>query len=307
MPDSLRTVINMAGIIRIHIVMGGILAYSLGVLLAILSGSSLDPTSVVIGYLIIFLADLSTHYSNDYFDFTTNPNGERNKTFGGSRVLAEHPELGPTSRLIAIALIILSVSLASFSAFIRLIPVELVMIVVAANLLGWFYSAPPIRLSTRGLGEFTIALGTGFLIPAAGYVVVKGQLDTSFLLLAIPFVMYGFILALSLEVPDMEDDLRVGKNNLVVRKGRRFAFSVILALSVLATLAFSVYTKEAIYSTVDLAVVAAFSSVPVVAGLMGVIKRPERRDEANRFGSANVIALFLFNVLMVAYLTLLTL
>jgi len=307
MPDSLRTVINMVGMIRIHIVVGGILAYSLGVLLAILSGSSLDPTSVVIGYLIIFLADLSTHYSNDYFDSAMNPSGEHNKMFGGSRVLSEHPELRATSRLIAITLVILSVSLASFSAFIRLIPVELMVIAVAANLLGWFYSAPPTRFSTRGLGELTIALGTGFLIPAAGYVVVKGQLDTSFLLLAIPFVMYGFILALSLEVSDMEDDLRVGKSNLVVRKGRRFAFSAILALSVLATLAFSVYTKEVIYSTVDLAVVAAFSYVPVVAGLMGVIKRPETRDEANRFGSANVIALFLFNVLMVAYLTLLTL
>ena len=181
------------------------------------------------------------------------------------------------------------------------------IIVVAANLLGWFYSAPPIRLSTRGLGEPTIALGTGFLIPAAGYVAVKGQLDTSFLLLAIPFVMYGLMLALSLEVPDMEDDLRVGKSNLVVRKGRRFAFSAILALSFLATLAFSIYTKEAIYSTMDLTLVAVFSCVPLITGLMGVIKRPERRDEANRFGSANIIASFLFNVLMVAYLTFLTL
>jgi hypothetical protein len=47
--------------------------------------------------------------------------------------------------------------------------------------------------------------------------------------------------------------------------------------------------------------------VPPITGLVGVIKSPEKRDEANRFGSANVIALFLFNVLMVAYSTFLTL
>jgi len=122
MPDSLQTVINMARMIRIHIVTGGILAYSLGALLAILGGSSLDLTSATIGYLIIFLADLSTHYSNDYFDFAMNPSDERNKTFGGSLVLADHPELRAASRLIAIALIILSISIASFSLSFHLIP-----------------------------------------------------------------------------------------------------------------------------------------------------------------------------------------
>jgi len=297
----------MAKMIRIHIVAGGILAYSLGVLLAILNGSSPDPTSIAIGYLVIFLADLSTHYGNDYFDSTMSPSGEHNKMFGGSRVLTEHPELRETSRLMAIALVILSLSLASFSVVMHIIPVELMLIAVAANLLGWFYSAPPIRLSTRGLGEPTIALGTGFLIPSAGYVAVRGQLDAFFLLLVIPFVMYGFILALSLEVPDMEDDLRIGKSNLVVRKGRRFAFSAILVLSVLATLAFSIYTKEAIYHMMDLAVVAAFSSIPLISGIAGFIQNPERRHEADRFGSENIIALFLFNILMVAYLALLAL
>jgi 1,4-dihydroxy-2-naphthoate octaprenyltransferase len=37
------------------------------------------------------------------------------------------------------------------------------------NLVGWFYSAPPLRLAYRGLGEFSTAATVGFLVPAMGY------------------------------------------------------------------------------------------------------------------------------------------
>jgi 1,4-dihydroxy-2-naphthoate octaprenyltransferase len=302
--------INILRIIRVHIVAGGFLAFLLGVLLAILYNATFSLARVALGYLVIFFGDLSTHYSNDYFDAETKQTDEsdKNKVFGGSNILIEHPELRPLSRLIAIALMFLSVALALISVPLYNVPYEFLVIAITANLLGWFYSAPPLHLSSRGLGEAAIALGTGLFIPTSGYLVTKGQLDISFLLLTIPFMMYGFVLSLSLEAPDMEDDLKVGKTNLVVRKGRYFTFSAITALSVLATVLFLMYAKTIASATaIDLKVITVFSSIPLAAGLVGFLKKPEKREEANRFGAVNIAALFLFNIIMNAYFIILIL
>lgn len=168
--------------------------------------------------------------------------------------------------------------------------------------MGWFYSALPLRLSARGLGEIAIALGTGLLIPGTGYIVTKGKFDPLFLLFAMPFIMYGFTLSLSLEAPDMEDDIRVGKNNLVVRKGRGFTFSVIGALSFLATLSFLTYAKGVAPTTIiDFRVVVMISCIPLVVGLVGFFRRPEKRDVINRLSAAYIAALFLLNVLLNIY------
>jgi 1,4-dihydroxy-2-naphthoate octaprenyltransferase len=299
-----RTIISIFRIIRVHIVVGGFLAFLLGVLLAVLNKATFTLARVALGYLVVFFGDLSTHYSNDYFDAETKQTGgsEKNKMFGGSSVLTEHPELRPLSLSIAIALMLLSIALAFISVSLYNVPKEFLVIAITANLLGWFYSAPPLHLSSRGLGEAAIGLGTGLFIPASGYLVTMNQLDTSFLLLTIPFMMYGFILSLSLEAPDMEDDLKVGKTNLVVRKGRHFTFSTITVLSVLATVLFLMYAKSITPATaIDLEVVTVFSSIPLAAGLVGFLKKPEKREEANRLGAVNIAALFLFNIILNAY------
>lgn len=299
-------VINVLKMIRLHIVAGGLLAFSLGTLLAVLGGAAFSPVRSALGYLIISIADLSTHYSNDYFDSSMGSYAEGGKTFGGSRILFKHPELRPLARSIAIALMLLSLILAIIFVLLYGAPSELLVIAIGANLLGWFYSALPLRLSARGLGEIAIALGTGLLIPGTGYIVTKGRFDPLFLLLAMPFTIYGFTLSLSLEVPDMEDDIRVGKNNLVVRKGRGFTFSVIGMLSFLATFAFLIYAKGvAPTAIIDFRVVAMISCIPLAVGLIGFLRRPENRNGINRLSAAYIAALFLFNVLMNMYLIIL--
>jgi 1,4-dihydroxy-2-naphthoate octaprenyltransferase len=308
LPGISPKVVSVFEMIRPHIVAGGLLAFFLGALLAMLDGAAFSPARLVLGYLVISIADLSTHYSNDYFDAGANSDIERDKAFGGSRVLYEHPELRPLARSIAIALMLLSVTLAVIFVLLCGAPGELLAIAIGANLLGWFYSALPLRLSARGLGEIAIALGTGLLIPGTGYLVARGQFDPPFLLFAMPFTMYGFMLSLSLEVPDMEDDIRVGKNNLVVRKGRRFAFSAIGVLSSLATIAFLIYAEGLAPPTIiDFRIVAAISCIPLAAGLVGLLRMPDKREGADRLSAVNITALFLFNVFMDIYATVLLL
>ena len=59
-------------VIRPHIVAGGFLGYSLGVLLALRRGRALDPAVFALGYAVVLFGDLSTHISNDYFDIRIN-------------------------------------------------------------------------------------------------------------------------------------------------------------------------------------------------------------------------------------------
>jgi 1,4-dihydroxy-2-naphthoate octaprenyltransferase len=296
---KLNKIIGLTKAIRIHIVAGGLLAYSLGVLLGLLNMAAPNPSLIIMGYLVVLFGDLSTHYSNDYFDANKNWQDKQRKFFGGSDVLFKHPEIRPLARANAIALSLLSITVAAIAHYLCGAPAELLVIAIIANLLGWFYSAPPACLVSRGLGELAIAIGTGLLIPGAGYLMSKGYFDPFFLSFAVPFTLYGFILSLSLEAPDMEEDVRMGKNNLVVRIGRHSTFLIIMLFSFLSAVAFGYNVNNV--ATIDYKVVTGFSCVPLITGLGGFVNKHRERSQANLLGALNVAALFLFNIFLNGY------
>jgi 1,4-dihydroxy-2-naphthoate octaprenyltransferase len=180
-------------------------------------------------------------------------------------------------------------------------PIEIFIVILGASLVGWFYSAPPLRLTSRGFGEIAVACVTGFAIPGLGYLAVRGQFDPLFVYLAVPFVMYGFMLSLSLEAPDAEVDGKGGKRNFVVRKGERNVFLLILGLAVSATLMFFVYNWLLASAVVDTGVLALFSIAPLTAALVGFVGVLQKKI-VNRFSALNIASLFVFNILTVAYL-----
>jgi 1,4-dihydroxy-2-naphthoate octaprenyltransferase len=288
-------------VIRLHIVAGGVLAFSLGALLAIVGGGSFDLTRVVLGYTVVLLGDLSTHYSNDYFDVEVDRYIEQKKFFAGSNILVSNPNLRSISRFISVALWMSSNLLAVLLVLFLGAPLEFFIIILAASLVGWFYSAPPVRLTSRGFGEVAIACVTGFAIPALGYLAVRGQFDPLFVYFAVPFVMYGLVLSLSLEAPDVKVDRNGGKRNFAVRKGERSVFFLILVMATIATLTFCVYAWQITSPMVDFSVAILFSIVPLITGLIGLV-RVFQKKEINRFSALNVAALFFFNILMIAYL-----
>jgi 1,4-dihydroxy-2-naphthoate octaprenyltransferase len=288
-------------IIRLHILAGGALAFLLGALLAIVEEGTFDPARIVLSYVVVLLGDLSTHYSNDYFDVEVDKYVRQKKFFSGSNILVDNPSLRPLARSISITLLISSIVLAAVAVLFMGAPIELLVITLGASFLGWFYSAPPVRLISRGLGEISVALATGFAIPGVGYLAVRGRFDPLFIYLTIPFMMYGLMLSLSLEAPDREIDLEGGKRNIVVRKGERVVFSLILVMALSATLAFVFYAWKIPSSILDLRVVAVFSGIPLTAGLFGFANVLQKKN-VDQFGTLNILSLFLFNILMIAYL-----
>jgi len=288
-------------IIRIHIVAGGVLAFSLGAILALASGGSFNPALIVSAYVVVLIGDLSSHYSNDYFDVEVDKHIEQKKFFAGSAILVNHPNLRSASKTISVSLLA-GANVVAVTLFLFLgAPIEIFIVILGASLVGWFYSAPPTRLISRGFGEAAVACVTGFAIPAIGYLAVRDQFDPLFFYLAVPFVMYGLMLSLSLEAPDAEIDRKGGKQTLVVRKGARNIFLLILALTASATVTFFVYSWMVPSAVLNIGVLALFSIAPLTAALVGFAGVLQKRS-VNRFSALNVASLFVFNMLTVAYL-----
>jgi len=89
---------------------------------------------------------------------------------------------------------------------------------VVGLLLAWAYSAPPLRLMSRGLGELTVALVWFLVVVGADYVqrrqffVIPASAAAGFaLMVAALLVING--------IPDSAADARVGKRTLAVRLG----------------------------------------------------------------------------------------
>jgi 1,4-dihydroxy-2-naphthoate octaprenyltransferase len=100
--------------------------------------------------------------------------------------------------------------------------------------LGILYSAPPVALASRGLGEIAVALGFGVLPVLGASWLQTGLLDYRAVLLAIPVSCWVANILLMNEVPDAEADARAGKATLVVRLGRSGSRWLYAALSLLS-------------------------------------------------------------------------
>jgi len=110
--------------------------------------------------------------------------------------------------------------------------------------LAYFYHAPPLKLSYRGLGEFAVALCYGPLICAGTYLVQRGEITMQVIVVSsILGLLIGNFLLIN-EFPDDQADQQADKKTLVVKLGRDsaarlFAWTLGLALLILLFLPFS--------------------------------------------------------------------
>ena len=182
----------------------------------------------------VLFAHLSTNMFNDYFDNIDGTDSGNYNYFqqlsGGSRAI----ELGLISisktKSIAILLMFIAILFGTTTLFNsyteNIIPIAIITII--ALFLGYFYTAPPIRLVARnGLGEISIftvfgplmVLGTGFAIFNDNF--FASSYFNDLLLLSFPIGLLTTNILLINEFPDYEGDLKTGKNHLVVTFGKK--------------------------------------------------------------------------------------
>ena len=208
---------------RPKFLIGGLLFFGLGTALAGVSAVAIDWQRYAWGQAIVSLIQLMTHYSNDYFDLEADrANGTPTRWSGGSRVLVRGT-IAPVAALIAAGVLgssalVLAVVLSAYRR-----PPALVSIIILLMLaLSWCYSAPPLRLLGRGLGELTTALVVTLLTPLLAFCLQTGGIDWLLCSSCVPLCGLQFAMLLTIELPDAAGDAAKGKRTLVVRWGADF-------------------------------------------------------------------------------------
>jgi 1,4-dihydroxy-2-naphthoate octaprenyltransferase len=97
---------------------------------------------------------------------------------------------------------------------------ELLWIGVAGVFLSIFYTAPPLRLVHRGLGEICVALGFGPIMVLGSYFVVAQHLSWEAFFVSLPVGLLIMLVLYVNQVPDRSADEKAGKRTIVVRLGK---------------------------------------------------------------------------------------
>ncbi len=287
---------------RIQFLICGMALFAFGALWAVLLGAPVYLSRILLGYLVLLPAHLSISYSNDYFDIDVDKYDKPTIFSGGSGVLVDNPGLRIPAKWIAITLILCSLALGIVFQILYSFPIWFLGIVLLGNLLGWFYSAPPIRLAYRGLGELSMAISIGLLIPGFGYLVTSGQINMDGLLFIIPLTLYGLAFILNVEIPDMESDRLGNKRTWVARKGRGFGFTVIAASFLLATLFFLCFPWLSSRNyPLEFRILGILSLMPLAAGCIGLLRRPVEKQLATQVVNGIMIAIAAFCFLVDGY------
>lgn len=247
--------------------LGGFAGFGLGAAVARFDGFALDWHAYLLGQLIVTSFHLMVHFANDYFDQATDAFATPTAWSGGSGVLPRG-ELAPWLALVA-AQVCAAVGFAATGVELVAGNGWLVGVSVAIGALAWVYSAPPLRLVARGLGELDAIAVVALLVPLAGYATFARGLGAHALIAVLPCVCAMFAMMLAVEIPDVRADAATGKRNLVVRWGvasaavaaRTFASSAVLLLLLIGSVAFPV-PAWAFLALIPAAIVAAAFAAP---------------------------------------------
>ena len=99
--------------------------------------------------------------------------------------------------------------------------IELLVIGVVGFIVSLGYTAPPLKLVYRGLGEVAVALGFGPLMLLGAYVVqTGGTLAWEPFVASIPIALLVALILYVNEIPDRRGDAHAGKRTLPVRFSR---------------------------------------------------------------------------------------
>jgi 1,4-dihydroxy-2-naphthoate octaprenyltransferase len=196
---------------------GGFAGVALGAAVAAWAGRPIDLPTYAWAQALVTAFHVMVHYGNDYFDRECDAGGRRTAWSGGSGVLAGGA-LQPRIALIA-ALICAALGAVAIARFALAGDAVVAWLGIAILVLAWCYSAPPVRLVARGLGELDVVLVVAVLVPCLGYAAFTGRIDETILTVVLGPAGAMFAMMLCVELPDAASDDAVGKRTLVVRWG----------------------------------------------------------------------------------------
>ncbi len=236
------------------------------------------------------LLHTGANVANDYYDHlsgTDEMNVEFVRPFtGGSRMIQEGL-LTPRAVLSgALAALALACVVGLYLAYVRG-PLILVLGIIGI-FSGFFYTAPPISLSSRGIGEFFIGLNFGLLMTLGAYYVQTGSLAWEPAVASIPVALLITAILYINEFQDAPADGAAGKAHLVVRLGRKKAvqgYILLLGFTYLSILLAVILRITSPFTLIALA------TLPVALRAIGVARA--HYDDYLKLVPANAATVFI--------------
>ena len=288
------------------------------------SNGNLSFINSILAISGVFFLHLFSNLYNDYFDVKHGTDEANSEYFnvGDKSTVLRGAQISGGSRAIELGLITLknTKKLANIMLFISMFFLIMVccnsylitnsfsnikamgLIALIASLLGYFYTAKPIRLSGRkGLGELTIFLSFGPLLTVGSAIamstdtiVLDYQNLRDFILIGIPLGLLTTNILFINQFPDYNSDKISGKTNLVVLFGKKLSRWIFL-LNVSLTIFFSYFLKYVFSSKVLNFNETAYSVIISILALYGII------ISLGLFKNYNKRSLVYFNIQTIYY------
>lgn len=276
-----QSIIVWLTLIRLGATARGMLPFFLGTAIAWSEGYQINFLVFSLSSMAVLGIMVSTFLINEYFDYDTDRlNTNFHRLSGGSRVLIRG--FVPRRRALYSAYFIfgLAVIIGLVIYFYLKTGPLTIPFGALAILIGYFYTAKPLKLSYRGMGELSIWLTCGWLATVTGYYLQTGEVTGLISLVSLPGATSVFLLILINEIPDIYSDSLSGKRNLAVILGKRNAlllFSFLLVggwLNILVIIPFGILWTTGLYSLVLLPI--------IVLNLMDIKRLPANKRMLER-------------------------
>jgi 1,4-dihydroxy-2-naphthoate octaprenyltransferase len=250
------------------------------------AGFAWDTGLFVLTLLAVLLMHIGSNLANEFHDHQTaadRKSSHRGGLSGGSGLI--QAGVLPARAFLTGAIACYGVAACIGITLNVLLPGNLVLVLGVLGMLGgYFYTAPPLKLSYRGIGEVVVALLFGVLPVVGAYFVQARTVSWQVVAASLP-ISFAVVLVLWVnEIVDAESDAAAGKMTMVTRLGTRIAGRVValtLAILVFASLFAAVFTAALIPLTL-VSVLAFGLARTIVVDCWSHHARPPRLAEAQR-------------------------
>ena len=168
----------------------------------------------------LFFGNIGTNFTNDYYDYKSGVDVlDKGRQFKkGSEVLLKS---GLSFDVVYKSLILCLGITAAIGIYLTVtVDWRILIFALPGLFLTYFYTAPPLKIGYRGLGELASGFGSGPLAVIGTYFVLSHQISIDAVIASIPVgILVATILYIG-NVPDVDADRQVGKKTISVRLGR---------------------------------------------------------------------------------------
>ena len=203
----------------------------IGLMLALLTSSTINWFHFTLALIGIVLAHMSNNMTNDFFDLE----GGVDDSEYVRALYAPHPILSglvTKKQLLSYIFIVNLLDLSILLYFVYRLGPFVLLFGLSGFFISLFYVAPPVKLKHIGLGELGVFLIWGPLMIGGTYYVTTGMITSGILLATIPYGITVTTVLVGKHIDKLETDKAKGIHTLPVLLGRKASLYLNQALMI---------------------------------------------------------------------------